>query len=167
MIELDGRDEAEIFAIATELAVRGRSIATAGSKVLSHGGIGNLSFPLPPAPMLAGRHIALQGAGYAIPGDTYGKACCPHYCTGTIAEGAADVVFQGRPVVMVGHRGSHWHVCDGQHAPAVVVEGWNRPYQPWKDYGLASPRAQKELGSGNLDHTFRYFKAMSGFTSGE
>jgi hypothetical protein len=136
MIELDGMTEEELVALLDDLALRKRNVAFAGGKVLSKGGMGTLAFPFHFGPVVGHREIATVGVGYSIPGEDHGQPCCPHMCSGTIEQGAQDVVFQGRPVVMVGHKGSHWPSCGAKRAPAVVVEGWKVAYWSGRDYGL-------------------------------
>lgn len=164
MIELDGRDEEEIRLIIDDFAARGRNVAFAGSKVKAAGGsMGTIVFPLAEGPEVGARRIALVGAAYTVPGEHNGGNCCPHFCSGWIEEGAPDLVWQGRPVVMVGHRGSHWPSCGSRRAPAVVVEGWKIAYWSGRDTGLSPATAPQATGmsSANLDATFAWFRQVA------
>lgn len=169
MIELDGRTEEELIDILDDLAMRRRNVAFAGSKIKALGGMGTINTPLRFGPEVRGRMIATVGAPYTVPGDDHGNPCCPHYCIGTLTEGARDVLFQGQPVVMVGHRGTHQHICNSGQAPAVVVEGWKVAYWDSKDYGLdrMTTAGVQGLGSANMDHTFKWFKQMTSYQQDE
>lgn len=136
MIELDGLDEEALVALLDDLAMRRRNVAFAGAKVMSKGGMGVIDSPQHVGPRVGFREIALQGATYSIPGEDHARNCCPHFATGRIEQGAYDVVWQGRPVVMVGHKGSHWPSCNAKRAAAVVVEGWKVAFWSGRDYGL-------------------------------
>jgi hypothetical protein len=136
MIELDGMSEEALRLLFDDLAMKRRYVAFAGGKVMSKGGMGTLVTPFRFGPVVGNREVATVGVGYTIPGETHGNGCCPHFCTGVMFEGARDIVYRKRPVVMVGHKGGHWPICGGARGQAVVVEGWKLAYWTGRDYGL-------------------------------
>ncbi|MCO6381179.1 MAG: hypothetical protein JXQ91_19385 [Vannielia sp.] len=139
MIDLKGMFEEEIGLLLEWLARRNVYVAFEGAQVVSEGGIGHIAVPLHFGPSYQGRRIATVGAPYRIPKVDLGNACCPHFVTGEIEVGDGDIVYDGVPVVMVGHTGKHWPGCGT--AQVFVTEGWRKIPSPHETLDFGALRA--------------------------